>query len=196
MSDVKVYFDLACPYCYLARGFWTKMQKECPIKMDWVPWEAHPEFPPEGQAREGNEEARLKKLRALGGDLRRFETNSRWPNTHNALLGLEFARASGKLDDYIERVYKAYFVEGVDISGLNEILRLGGEVGLDKSALEKSIRNKEYEQVLVDLDKEAEGMGLEVVPSFVQKGKLVLEGSQTMDFNEFKEKYLSVWSKA
>lgn len=193
MSDVKIYFDLACPYCYLARGFWMKMQKERPVKMDWVPWEAHPEFPPEGKPKEGDDEARLKKLRALSGGIREFGVNGRWPNTHNALLGLEFARSKGKIDDYIERIYKAYFVEGVDISGLDEVVRLGEEIGLNRADLEKSIRTKEHEQVLVALDKEAEGMGLEVVPSFVQKGKLVLEGSTTMDFEEFKEKYLEVW---
>lgn len=195
MSDVKVYFDLACPYCYLARGFWTKMQSECPIEMDWVPWEAHPEFPPEGKPKEGDEEVRLKKLRALSGGIRTFEANRIWPNTHNALLGLEFARSKGKVDDYIERIYKAYFVEGADISGLSEIVRLGEEIGLNRPDLEKSIRTKEHGQVLIDLDKEAEGMGLEVVPSFVRKGKLVLAGSTTMDFVEFKEKYLEIWGR-
>ena len=193
MSDVKVYFDLACPYCYLARGFWLKMQEECPIEMDWVPWEAHPEYPPKGRPREGDEEGRLEKLRALGGNIRGFETNARWPNTHNALLGLEYARSKGKVDQYIERLYEAYFAEKTDISGWDEVVRLGAEIGLDKEALQKSIREKEYEQTLIDWDQEAEGMGLEVVPSFVQQGVLVLEGSTTMDFKEFREKYLEIW---
>lgn len=194
MSDVKVYFDLACPYCYLAWGFWKEMRKDHPVEMDWVPWEAQPELPPEGRVKRGDGEEALKKLLALSGGVQQFGPPNRvWPNTHNALLGLEFARSKGKVENYIERVYRAYFVEGADISKLSEVVRLGGEIGLNEAELEKSVSAKEYEQVLVDLDKEAEAMELKVVPSFVQKGKLVLEGSVTMNFDEFKEKYLAVW---
>lgn len=196
MAKIKVYFDLACPFCYLVRGFWQKMQTRFPIDMEWVPWEAHPELPPEGKVKtQEAAEVSLQKLRPLGGDIRHFEANPHVPNTHNALLGLEFSRRHGKIDEYIERVYKAYFIEARDISALTEILEIGSDVGLDKAALEKSITSKEYEPVLVQLDQEAEGMGLEVVPSFVQDGVLVLAGSQTMDFNEFEAKYKALWGK-
>ena len=194
MAAVKIYFDLACPFCYLARGFWQKMQAEYPVVAEWVPWEAHPELPPEGKEKNLDAtHAGLKKLRSLGEGIRQFELNTRTPNTHNALLGLEFARSKAKLDKYVERFYRAYFVEGRDISLIEDVTDLGAEIGLDKNALTQSIQSKEFEQVLVDHDQQAEKMQLEVVPSFVQDGVLMFEGSQTMNFEEFQEKYHTCW---
>ena len=114
-------------------------------------------------------------------------------NTRNALMGLEFAHAAGRADAYIERVFRAVFVEDTNVSSVGTVVDLDGEVGLDRSALERSFLSWEYGQVLAERDREAEGMGLEVVPSFVQRGKLVLAGTTTMDFAEFRAKYPAVW---
>ena len=196
MPKVKVYFDLICPYCYLGRGFWMKMQAERPVETEWTPWEIHPEAQPDGDPQPME---RLKSMREnlprLSDGIREFspEPNHVAANSHNALLALEFARAQGKIDAYIERVYRAYFVEGVNISGIDEVVRLGAEAGLDGEKLRASIASREYENVLTRNDTDAEAMGLEVVPSFVQDGKLMLQGSTKMDFAEFREKYLAAW---
>ena len=34
---VTVYFDFVCPFCYLGRGFWMRMQEERPVESTWVP---------------------------------------------------------------------------------------------------------------------------------------------------------------
>lgn len=192
---VTAYFDFLCPFCYLGRGFWMKMQEERPVETEWVPWEIHPEYPPEGGAAKSDAkaEADLKRYRALGGDIRRFEPGHAVSNTRNALMGLEFARAAGKTDAYMERVFRAIFVEDTNVSSVEAVVKLGVEVGLDGGALERSLRSGEYASVLTERDREAETMGLEVVPSFVQDGKLALAGSTTMNFEEFRSKYLAVW---
>lgn len=195
-TKVKVYFDLICPYCYLGRGFWLKMQEERPVEAEWVPWELNPNLPAEGRPlpatrlKAGNEN-----LLRLSGGVREFSAgpNPVAANSHNALLGLEFARAHGKAEEYIERLFRANYVEEVNISGLDEVTRLGAEIGLDPEGLRASISSREYEPTLEQHDRDAEGMGLEVVPSFTRDGKLLLAGSTRMDFAEFREKYLSVW---
>lgn len=192
---IKVYFDFLCPFCYLGRGFWLKMQEERPVEAEWVPWEIHPEYPPEGgpAKSDAKAEADLKRYRALGGELRHFEATHVSPNTRNALMGLEFARAAGRTDAYIERVFQAIFVEDKNVSSVEAVVELGSEVGLDGEALGRSLREGKYGEILAERDREAEGMGLEVVPSFVQDGNLVLAGSTTMNFEEFRSKYLAVW---
>lgn len=193
---VKVYFDLICPYCYLGRGFWMKMQEERPVEAEWTPWEIHPDTRPDGDPQPPE---RLRSMREnlprLSEGIREFrpEPNPIAANSRNALLGLEFARARGRTDAYIERVYRAYFVEGVNISGAEEIARLGAEAGLDATALLASVASREYEDVLAQNDRDAEAMGLEVVPSFVRDGKLAFQGSTRMKFAEFREKYLAAW---
>ena len=97
---VTVYFDFVCPFCYLGRGFWMRMQEERPVESTWVPWEIHPEYPPEGGPEKSDARARadLNRYRALGGDICRFELGHFSSNTRNALMGLEFARAAGRAD--------------------------------------------------------------------------------------------------
>ena len=72
---VTVYFDFVCPFCYLGRSFWMRMQEERPVESTWVPWEIHPEYPPEGGPEKSDARARadLNRYRALGGDICRFE---------------------------------------------------------------------------------------------------------------------------
>ena len=192
--SIKVFFDFSCPYCYIGREFLRKMQQECAVKTEWVPWEIAPERPSEGsQIPEEKRAASLERYRNLAGDICRFEIVTHSPNTHNALLGLEFARSAGMADAYIDRFLKARFVENINFSSADVVVRLGAEAELDEAALRRSIEDKQYEDVLIGLDSEAEGMGLEVVPSFVQDGRLLLAGSATMNFSEFREKYLTVW---
>lgn len=196
MTKVKVYFDLVCPYCYLGRGFWLEMQKERPVEADWVPWELNPDMAPEGRPLShirlaaGNSA-----LQHLSSGLREFssEPNPVSANSHNALLGLEFARLHGKAEDYIDRIFRANYAERVNISGIDEVTRLGAEVGLDAAALRASVAARAYEETIAQHDRDAEAMGLEVVPSFTSGGKLLLAGSTQMDFAEFREKYLAVW---
>ena len=87
---------------------------------------------------------------------RKFTTAGR-----DAYAGLEFARTQGKIDAYIERVYRAYFVEGVNISGLDTIVRLGAEAGLDAEKLRASVASRQFENILTQNDTDAEAMGLE-----------------------------------
>ena len=192
---VTAYFDFLCPYCYLGRGFWLKMQEERPVETEWVPWAIHPDYPPEGGPRKSDARAEedLRHYRALGGAIRPFALSRVVSNTRNALMGLEFARAAKRTDAYIERVFRAIFMEETNVSSVEAVVTLGAEVGLDRSALEKSLLSGEYGSVLLERDREAEGMGLEVVPSFVQDGKLVLAGSTTMTFEEFRTKYRAIW---
>ena len=192
--SVRVFFDFTCPYCYLARGFLKKMQRERALKTEWVPWEIAPELPSDGATiPEEKRAGSLERYRDLAGDSCRFEMMTHSPNTHNALLGLEFARSVGMADAYTDRFFKARFIEDINFSSVDTVVKVGVEAGLDEAALRRSIEDKRYENVLTELDREAEGMGLEVVPSFVQDGKLVLAGSTTMKFGEFREKYLALW---
>ncbi len=192
--SVRVFFDFTCPYCYLAREFLKKMQRELAVETEWVPWEIAPERPSEGaQIPEEKRAGSLERYRDLADDICRFEMMTLSPNTHNALLGLEFARSVGMADVYTDRFFKARFIEDINFSSVDAVVKLGAEAGLDERALRRSIEDKQYEDVLTELDSEAEGMGLEVVPSFVQDGKPVLAGSTTMKFDEFREKYLALW---
>jgi len=196
MSKVTVYFDLICPYCYLGRGFWLEMQKERPVESEWIPWELNPDLPPGGSpVAPERQKARIDKLRELAGGYRAFsdEPNAFSASSRNALLGLEFARAQGKAEDYIERFFAAYYRERVNISTIDEVTRLGAEVGLNAKALRASVESREYEDTLARNDRDAEAMGLEVMPSYTSDGRLLMAGSVRMDFNEFRAQYLSVF---
>jgi predicted DsbA family dithiol-disulfide isomerase len=68
------------------------------------------------------------------------------PHTHLAFEGYQYAREHGRGNDYNHRVLQAFFVEGQDISQIDVLTRLAGEVGLDEGEFGKALRTRTYKE--------------------------------------------------
>src|SRR5262249_33579917 len=100
------------------------------------------------------------------------------PHTHTAFEGYQHAREHGKGNEYNHRVLTAFFVEGQDISQIDMLTRLAGEVGLDERDFEESLRTRKYGEAHQQALRHAyEEAGVTGVPMFVI-GSQVLTGLQ------------------
>src|SRR5579863_3900819 len=87
-------------------------------------------------------------------------------NSHLALQAAEFARENGKGDTFDERVYKAYFTEGLNI-GLQGVLGdLATDVGLERSAQDSALESQRYAPRLERDAQLAHQRGVSGVPAF------------------------------
>lgn len=184
-KPVEVYFDLCCPYCYLAHGYLAEMRKEFSLPVKWVPWEIHPEYPPEGIHMPWRG---LDKLRAMGEPVGLSFTDLDFsPNTRLALQVVEYAQARGAADDVVHRLFMAYFAQGKDLSKKSVLLETAQEAGLAVDEVASVLDRNAFLEALQEHDRTAEEeLHLEVVPSFVRDGKVLLKGSTTMTFQEFR----------
>lgn len=194
--SLKVYFDFSCPYCYLAWGYMKKVKQERAIDDVWIGWEIHPQAPKEGSEIQVampsvNLADRLKKLNDLGAPVEITPGNNTFrPNTHLALAALEYATEKGKMHVWIDAVYQASYVVGVNIGDQAVLLKIATNLGLDADELASRLAEGYYNAAILAHDKECMDKKLEWVPTVYRGDEKVIEGAFT--YGEFQEKILAL----
>ena len=101
-------------------------------------------------------------------------------NSLPALLASEFAAEMGAGEAFEERVFRAYFSEGLNIGQHEVITNLGIDVGLDRTAIEAALRSEKYVTRIKGHAKAAGQLGVNGVPTFLI-GDWPLVGAQSED---------------
>jgi len=186
---LEIVSDFICPFCYIGFETVRKLRPEFRFDLEWRGYQIHPEWPAEGltssQYLSAIDPGRRRAIwthiesmaEAAGFTMKQPEvlTNSRL-----ALEAAEFATDKGKGEAFEERVYRAYFGEGLNI-GLQGVLGdLAADVGLDRGELNHALETKHYTGRLDSHALAARQRGVEGVPTFFL-GKYSLVGSQSMD---------------
>ena len=152
--------------------------------MTWLPFDLHPEYPPEGLPRD--------RLLARYGDDGIARTKGMFeargleyaphpevvPNTRAALRLGEHARGHGLHRAFHDRVMDAYWAESRDIGDRDELRVLGVEVGVPEEEVELVLAGDEYADVVETSTLQAASVGVTGVPAFVLDRRLLVLGAQ------------------
>lgn len=127
--SVELVGDLSCPWCYLGFRRLRRLQQERPLRLVWRPFLLNPHLPPEGIERQlyrarkfGSPEAarRLdRRLAALGeeeGVAFAFDSMARTSWTVAAHGLVLHSQRHGEIEDLLERLFAAYFVDARDLA--------------------------------------------------------------------------------
>ena len=154
-------------------------------EVNWLPFDLHPEYPPEGIPRE-------QLLARYGGDAM-TERMSRFfaergleynpnpdvvPNSMNALRLTELARDFGRHAEMHDRLMNAYWAEAKNIGDLDVLREEAGVVGLPADEVEDVLSGDRYRDRVEASTREAYGMGANAVPAFVLDRRLLVLGAQ------------------
>lgn len=155
--------------------------------MTWLPFELHPEYPPEGLpraellARYGSFEDRLRERFADEG-LPYTPNPDVVPNSFDALRLTELARDLGRHDEIHDRLMDAYWRDGVNIGDRDELRSLLGDLPQDD--VERVLASEEYADRVRASTQQALGIGANGVPAWVIDGKLLVPGAQPREVFE------------
>ena len=143
---VDVVSDVACPWCYLGKRRLEKavtLVPEIAVNVRWRPYRLDPTIPPEGMDRTayvvrkfGSVEAldaahaRLEGYGRAEGIDYRFDRITRSADTTNAHRLIRWAATEDKEDDIVERLFFAYFSEGLDIGSAAVLTAIAAETGM------------------------------------------------------------------
>jgi predicted DsbA family dithiol-disulfide isomerase len=159
-------------------------------ELDWLPFDLHPEYPPEGiprsqlLARYGEEfHERLK---------RQFETLGLVynpppevvPNTRRALRLTELGRDRDLHEPMHDRLMTAYWEEARNIGDPDELRMLSVEVGLPAEDVERVLASDEYADRIESATREAHAIGVTGVPGFLLDRRLLVLGAQPRELFE------------
>ena len=163
------------------------MKQEFPIIDEWLPFEIHPDTPPEGVRWKDyfpgmNLEAFFRQLDDRGQKMDvRFGPQPLMSNSRMAMQAGEFAKDHGHYDPYHETVFRAFFTDCKDIGDRSVILEIVRYVGLDAAALDAALASNLYLRRLQKTTSEAKANGISAAPTFVIDGYGTISGAQSID---------------
>ncbi len=182
--DVMIWSDFVCPFCNVARERAAFLREEAGARIDWLPFDLHPEYPPEGIPRA---ELVRRYGASFSNSVRRMNEEAglvynphpeRVPNTRRALELGEWARARGAYDAVHERIMNAYWTEGRDITGWDVLAPLVVEAGLDADDARAEVDSGAFKAPVNASTRVAQEHGIAAVPAFVLDGRLLVSGAQ------------------
>ena len=158
-------------------------------QVQWLPFDLHPEYPPEGIPRSDLER---RYGRGIDERTRRFFERHGLPfnppdvipNSFDALRMTEFARDRGLHGPFHDRLMEAHWAEAQNV-GDHEVLRsLAAEVGLPADAVEETLAGDAYAERVRASTGEAQSVGITGIPAFVLDGRLLVLGAQPVEVFE------------
>ncbi len=178
---VLVFFDYACPFCYLDWPRLKQLRAEHHIELFLVPFELRPDLPSEGvpvaSAGAGHSERveeHMRRMAAEGGLT--FTAPSFLPNTHAALTLGEYARDMGPgiHESVHEAIFAAYAGESRDIGAVDEVLAVAREEGLDVGDVIDAIARGRFDERLHQFRHLALAMGVTATPAALICNELLI----------------------
>ena len=195
---VDVWSDVVCPFCYMGDTLLGQALEKFPhasgVEVRYHSFLLMPELTdtpidlPEllagryGKTREQavamNDQV-AERARQIGLDYRfdRAQTVS----TLTAHELSHFAAAHGKQHEMVQRLFQAYFTEGLNVADHQVLADLAAAVGLDREAALAALTSGEFADAVEEDIQQARQYGIQGVPFFVFAGKYAVSGAQPVE---------------
>ncbi|MCX2738931.1 DsbA family oxidoreductase [Pontibacter anaerobius] len=180
MLQIQVYSDYVCPYCFFGEVVLERALKglEDKVQVEWMPFELRPYPTPTLKPEEEYLQTTWKNsVYPMGEQLQVpivLPKVSPQPYTHKAFEGYQYAKEYGLGEAYTHRMFTAFFQEEQDIGDIEVLVKLAGEVGLDKQEYREALEKNKYKAAhLKELKHAYEEVDISAVPTFIIGNKIV-----------------------
>jgi len=196
---IDVYIDLSCPWCRMGTKSLLTALKQLPKdKKTTVRWQA---FQINYGIRPEGEDYRQVMIGRLGG-VPQFEARMRQYNEYGAQYGLKYnmdivkstpnttlshqliaIAPEDKKEQLIDKIYTAYFEEGINIGDVDALVQIARASGITNDDAELKMRLMKGDGIeKVELgQRNAQKLGIRGVPYFVINEEISLSGLRSTD---------------
>jgi predicted DsbA family dithiol-disulfide isomerase len=154
----------------------------------WLPFQLNPDLPESGisraeylQRKFGSPNRSYSHVAAAGktvGIPFAFDRIQIQPNTVNAHRLMHYADRQGRQDEMAEELFRAYFIEGANLTDIGTLADIGARAGLDRSALANYLAGDADRERVQSADIKARNDGIQGVPYFIFNRKVGVSGAQ------------------
>ena len=192
---VDIVIDTVCPWCYLGQRRFARAMAERPglrPEIRWRPFRIDRAIPAAGRDREADLAARfggverakrhltaLEKAGAREGVAFRFDLIRRTPNTLDSHRLIAFAARSGAAEATVDRLFRAFFIEGRDIGERSLLAEIGHEAGFERKSVERLLRDEADRSRILAEDEGIRSLGVKGVPCYIVEGRYAISGAQS-----------------
>ena len=165
------------------------MVREFAVEVEWVPFELHPDTPPEGRVRETAQRSTSsgvgsgvrEHLRALAEEAGLpMQANTVSANAHKSLEAAEWARDQGRevFEQVHAALFRAYFGEARNISTTDQVVAALAPLGLETASLRAALAEGRYSERVDEYTRLARENGISSTPTFILEDRYVVRGAQ------------------
>jgi len=154
----------------------------------WLPFQLNPDLPEDGIARSeylrrkfGNPHRSYANVASVGASVGipfDFDRIAVQPNTLNAHRLMHHADQSGRQDEMAEELFRAYFIDGANLTDPAVLADIGARAGFDRAALAQYLASAADRELVARADLEARNAGIGGVPFFIFNGRIGVSGAQ------------------
>lgn len=191
---IDIVSDVVCPWCFIGKRHLEAALATMPdvgnAVVRWHPFELNPDLPAAGVERRQYLEAKFggpERAAQIYGRVREageragipfdFDAIVRQPNTREAHRLIAWAQANGDADPLVERLFRAYFLEGRDLTNRDTLVELAADVGVDAAAARQWLDSGRGVQEIAQAESRAYDLGITGVPFFIFDGRVGLSGA-------------------
>ncbi len=158
--------------------------------MRWLPFQLNPDLPAAGMPRRDYIEKKwgpgrgpevYSRVAGVGREVGvpfAFDNITVQPNTLDAHRLLAYAEGQGRQDEVAEALFKAYFIEGADLTDPAALAEVAAQGGLDRDAALAYLQSDADRERVAQADLEARNAGIGGVPFFIFNRKVGVSGAQ------------------
>jgi predicted DsbA family dithiol-disulfide isomerase len=189
---IDIVSDVVCPWCYIGKRHLEAALASLPasdVQIHWRPYQLDATIPPEGMARRAYLERKFgnrvdeiyTRVAAAGREAGidfAFDRIERSPNTLDAHRLIRWSQSVGKQNEIVERLFRAFFLEGRDIGNRAVLLETATEAGMERDVVQRLFDGDADKGAVREEIATAQRLGVNGVPFFIFAGRFGMPGAQ------------------
>lgn len=193
---IEIWSDVACPFCYIGKRHLEKAMEHLSFKDElevvWKSYQLDPTYHNIDnesiyQHLANSKQMSVEQVKQMTAQVVEMAKNAGLnfnfeknipANTFNAHRLIHFAKQYNLQDAAKEALLKAYFIDGINVSDISQLVELGAEIGLKKEEVVAVLQSDKFTDEVKHDIQESKEIGVQGVPFFVLAGKYAISGAQ------------------
>jgi predicted DsbA family dithiol-disulfide isomerase len=195
---IDIISDVVCPGCFIGKRrlesafelYRERNPDSAEPKVTWHPFQLNPDMPAEGVDRDeyvkrkfgagrtGQVYGRITAIGKQVGIPFDFTRVRRQPNTLGAHSLIALAIDADRQDAVVEALFRAFFLEGKDLTSADTLAEVAVGAGLDAGDVKAFLASENARAHIEAEDKQARKIGVEGVPFFIFNKRIAVSGAQ------------------